>query len=558
MLILLPLAAAALRGFSLPGWFLPPECVILAIPLRILYWEKGGGRWGDYAGGILHVLLYFSFLQQTAPFLPIPVALILGLWWLAERAIYFGVRPWIPQALAGASAVIAVDWFRGQWPMGGVPWGTLALGMGERPLARDWGSVLGESGWIVLLALCGAALYSWFGPRRSRREHLIELLPAPLLILVVALAVEPRAELRDAVRTLSIQGNLSIEEKHGRWGVREVFGRQAAVTYAGLAEEPEAAWVIWPETMYPIPVTPPEGSERADGFMIRPWPTREEKRSTQSLRDANQKNISTLIDGAATGRRFVAGAHFYLGVPDKEDWREGEPREPETWSPRTSEFLVFGPDGRLEDHFSKTELVPFGERLPFRGHFPGGEWFALEVLRSTGLYPRFAHSGREGPVEVGDWQLGGAICWENVFEAPFRRQADAGAEAFVILSNENWYRLSIEMDQMVTATRWRAAETGRPILRATNTGVTALFDRRGELLGELPRGVRGWMGADLHRIDGDFRTPYLRWGWRLQPALAWLALLGAIAGTLLRRQTQASAGAKEGSGPSLDPSLGHR
>ena len=63
---------------------------------------------------------------------------------------------------------------------------------------------------------------------------------------------------------------------------------------------------------------------------------------------------------------------------------------------------------------------------------------------------------------------------------------------------------------------------GRPILRATNTGVTALFDRRGELLGELPRGVRGWMGADLHRIDGDFRTPYLRWGWRLQPVLAWL------------------------------------
>ena len=107
MLTLLPLAAAALRGFSLPGWFLLPESVLLVIPLRILYWEKGGGRWGDYLGGVLHVYLYFFFLHNTAPLAPYLVAPILGLWWLAERALYFGLKRWAPVALAGAAAVVA-------------------------------------------------------------------------------------------------------------------------------------------------------------------------------------------------------------------------------------------------------------------------------------------------------------------------------------------------------------------------------------------------------------------------------------------------------------------
>lgn len=558
MILLLPLAAAALRGFSLPGWFLPPECALLVIPLRILYWEKGGGRWGDYLGGALHVYLYFFFLHNTAFAAPFLVAPILGLWWLAERALYFGLKSWMPVALAGASAVVAADWFRFHWPMGGVPWGSLAHGMAERPVARDWASVIGEGGWVVLVALIGAALYSTFGPRRSRREHLIEILPAPILILFAAFLVEPRAELTGSIRTLSVQGNLSIDEKHGNWGIREVFNRQAELTLRGLAAEPEAEFVIWCETMYPIPVTPPEGSEFAEEMMIRPWPTREEMVPTQRLRDRNAANIQFLLGPPEFDRRFITGAHFYLGVPEKEDWRPGEPREPETWSPRTSEFLAFGPDGRIEDHFSKSELVPFGERLPFLGRFPGGEWLALEFLRWTRLYPRFAQSGREGPLETRGHVLGGAVCWENVYEGVFRDQAELGAEAFLILSNENWYRLSREMDQMVASTRFRAAETGRPILRAANTGITALFDSRGEVLGELPRGVPGWFGADLHLIDGDFRTPYQRWGWLLQPVTAWLALLGAISGFFLGRRAQASMGAREGFEPLLDPSPGHR
>lgn len=560
MILLLPVVAALLRGLALPGLYLPAECTLLVIPLRALYWEKGGRWWMDYLGGVVHVLIYFSFLHHTVPFAPIPVALILGAWWILERWLYLGMRRLLSAGAAAALAILAVEFLRFRMPMGGVPWGSLALGWADRPVARDWGAVLGESGWTVLIAFAGAFLYSFFSRRR-----LLDLSVAPLLLLCVVFLVPPPPPPLDSIRTLSIQGNLSRFEKHGdervevSWQASEVYRRQAVITWQALLEEPEAKFVLWSETMYPFPVGPNADDPFGEGFMVRPWPTREEQKSLDYLRQWNRAHVSYLIGPPETERIFVTGAHFYLGVEEKErEWRVGEPREPETWSPRTSEFLAFDAGGELVDYFSKSELVPFGERLPFHGNFPGGDWFALEVLRATKLFPRFASTGRKGPLEVQGHTLGGAVCWENVYERPFREQADRGAEAFLILSNENWFALSQEMDQMVCSTRWRAAETGRPILRVANTGITGLFDARGRLLGELPRGRAGWMGADLDLIDGGLRTPYQRFGWLLQPILAWAGLVLAAVGLLLGRRAQASPRSEEAPTAALDPSSGHR
>jgi apolipoprotein N-acyltransferase len=273
--------------------------------------------------------------------------------------------------------------------------------------------------------------------------------------------------------------------------------------------------------------------------VIRPWPTREEQVSTAALRRANARNVRALLGSPDAARSFVTGGHLYLGVPAKPPWRQGQPREPSTWSPRTSEILAFDHRGRLEHHFTKSELVPFGERLPFDGNFPGGERVAITMLRLTRLFPRFAPSDRVGPLRTRGHVLGGAVCWENVFERPFRHQADRGAEAFLVLSNENWYGISEEMDQMVAATRFRAAETGRPVLRVANTGVTALFDGEAQVLAELPRGTKGYLGADLPLIDGAFRTPYQHFGWLIQPLIAGSASLLALAGWARSRRTRA-------------------
>ena len=525
-LLLLPLAAALVRAGALPGWWLP-ELALLAIPLRIWYWEKGGGRLGDFMGGVAHVVLFFSFLSEFVnPFAPIAVGLILGGWWLGERWLYHGLRRHVPVSISAALAVVAAEFFRFHYPMDGVPWGSLALGFADRPVALQWVSVYGEQGLGLLVALWGAFAYALF--QRSSRW---ELLPAPLMTLIAIAMAAPPAPTLSTVRALGIQGNLSITEKHGddvktlrSYSAKEVYLRQAIPTVEVLLQYPSVELVVWGETMFPLPVVPPAGEPGAEGFMRRPWRHKgPDQIENDRLRMLASAEISRLLGGVGCNRTFIAGAHYYLGVPKLNG--------PE-WSPRASEFLAFDDSGTLVDHFSKTRLVPFGENLPFRGNFPGGDAVGNAIYQASGLNPNFVQTDDVGPLRFKDIVLGGAVCWENVFEKPFRDQANAGAEAFLVLSNENWYGLSEEMDQMVAATKFRVRETGRPVFRVANTGISGLFDSAGRLVGALPRGKEGYFIADLPRISPTWSTPYLKWGWLVAPLAAWFTLLGAVASRL--------------------------
>lgn len=526
------------RAGSLPGWWLA-ELALFAIPLRILYWEKGGSRLGDYLGGVVHVAMYFRFLSEVVHTLaPLAVALILGLWWLAERWLYRGLRKVLPISVAGALAVAAAEYFRFHYPMGGVPWGSLALGFADRPLGLAWSSVVGESGLALMVALWGA-----FGWALFRRRHYWELIPAPLITLVAILFTADPAPAESSVRTLGVQANLSILEKHGeaqgrrKWGAKDVFLRHAKLTVKALLEYPDVDLVVWGETMYPFPIVPPAGELGADGFMRREWLHRDpDEISNEALRLHAARTIQQLLWHPDHERSFVTGGHYYLGVPLKTG--------PE-YSPRASEFLAFDQYGQMVDHFSKTKLVPFGESLPFGGKFPGAGAVAGAIYKASMLKPDFIRTGELGPLRFREMVLGGAVCWENVFEKPFRDQAKEGAEAFLVLSNENWYGLSEEMDQMVAATQFRVRETGRPLFRVANTGISALFDRAGRVVGQLPRGEEGYFIADLARISPTWSTPYLKWGWLVAPLVAWLSLLGAVAVRLriwlAKRKVDASA-----------------
>lgn len=521
-LLLIPLAAAVARAGALPGWWMA-ELALLAVPLRIWYWEKGGGRLGDYLGGVLHVALFFSFLDQFVnPFAPFGVGLILGLWWLGERWLYRGLRKFMPISLAGALAVATAEYFRFHYPMGGVPWGSLALGFADRPLALGWASVFGEAGIAWMVALWGAFAWALF-----KRKHHWELAPAPLVTLIAILLTAPPAPTESTVRALGIQANLSIQEKHAqdsglkKYGAREVYMRHARQTAKALALYPDVELVVWGETMYPFPVVPPVGERGAEGFMRREWLHRDpDEYSNEQLREFTARSVQPMLVHPEVERTFVTGAHYYLGVPLKSG--------PE-WSPRASEFLAFDRNGQLVDHFSKTKLVPFGENLPFSGNFPGAKSVARLIYQASQLKPDFISSGEFGPLRFRGMVMGGAVCWENVFEKPFRDQANEGAEAFLVLSNENWYGLSEEMDQMVAATQFRVRETGRPVFRVANTGISGLFDSAGRLHEHLERGVEGYFIADLARISPTWTTPYLKWGWLVAPLAAWLSLLGAVA-----------------------------
>ncbi|KAA3607115.1 MAG: hypothetical protein DWQ01_15535 [Planctomycetota bacterium] len=529
-LLWLPLFAAVIRACSLPGWIWGPLAFAYALP-RIHHWEQGGRWWSDGLGGLLWWILAFSYLANIHPLLPLGPAPFLALWWIGEAFLYRQLRRLLPAMESGVLALAAGEYFRSHMPMGGVPVASPALGLADYDWAFALAQVIGGPGLDLLVLAWGA----WPLALVHRRWRAAWLLPLATAILAVLAAFSPApAEGGRPLRVLGIQPNLDVLEKNDVLLVEDVTEANLVQVAKALEMGVQPDLLVWAETMFPYPVMP----EDAQGWLRRPsrrGPGLEEKPAA-SVIDFQRIFIGRLLHFVGPKAYFLTGAHFYQGVDSK--------LPEETESVRTSETLAFGSGGRLVANLPKTVMVPFGESLPFQGRLPGSKPFALWIYRHFGLLPTFLPSPVLGPMELPDlrhperppWQVGVAICWENVYEKPFRLQAQRGAEAFLVLSNEAWYGIGTEMDQMLAATRYRVAESGRGVFRVTNDGHTLWMDPRGEVKASLPRGQAGWLAVDLERVAGDTQSLYLMGGWRLRPALAWLALILALAARILGRR----------------------
>jgi len=170
--------------------------------------------------------------------------------------------------------------------------------------------------------------------------------------------------------------------------------------------------------------------------------------------------------------------------------------------------------GAGRESYRKRHLVPFGEFIP-----PGFSW-ALAILH----IPMSDFSrGRttQPPIEAGGMRFGVAICYEDMFGEEMIDSLPA-AQALVNVSNDAWFGRSFEAEQHLQGSQMRALETGRWMVRATNTGVTAAIDERGRIVARLPEFTRGTLYADVVPRTG--RTPYAFYGNSV--ALLMLAVFG--------------------------------
>ena len=185
--------------------------------------------------------------------------------------------------------------------------------------------------------------------------------------------------------------------------------------------------------------------------------------------------------------------------------------------------------------YDKHHLVPFGEFIP-----PLFRWFVRLMNIPLGDFnrgavgqPSFAWQGQ---------RLAPNICYEDLFgEELAARFADAATAptAFVNVSNIAWFGDTVAIDQHLHISRMRALEFERPMLRATNTGATAIIDHRGHITHQLPRLKRGVLHG--HFEGRTHLTPFARWAAHAGLWPLWLgcALL-ALALALRRRQKEAA------------------
>lgn len=194
--------------------------------------------------------------------------------------------------------------------------------------------------------------------------------------------------------------------------------------------------------------------------------------------------------------------------------------------------VLVNEEGRPVSQYDKIRLLPFGEYVPLPRWLPGVNLIPVLVGDFT--------PGTNYPLmDLGGARAGVFICFESAFPSISRRFADEGADVLINISNDGYLGPTPVMRQHLANTVFRAVETGRPILRVTNTGITAHISERGEVT-DATRGfepdVRIWT---VGRAT-EAKTFYTRRGDLFAALCAALSLLLLTASLRKKRQSRRS------------------
>lgn len=367
------------------------------------------------------------------------------------------------------------EWLRGT-VFTGFPW--LAVGYAQSPPSplAGWGAVLGVYGVGFIVALIGglgAVLIEKRGKSLPAWFAIVLFFAGGALLRHMDWTQPAGAPLTVAL----LQGNVPQSLK---WDPNRLA--LSINTYTQLAQQHPADLTVLPETALPLLFNE-----------VPPSVLREFTRHGAALIGAP---IATR-DGS-----YVNGA-VLLARPSG-----GTPGMP-TFATSLSE---------QPSAYAKQHLVPFGEYAP-----PGFSWFF--ELANIPMSSFTAGTARQSPLILGDQKIAPNICYEDIFGEEIL-SALPQATLLINLSNTAWFGDSLAQPQHLQIARMRAIETGRTMLRATNTGMTAMITPNGMVAAALPPFTIAALTVTAQGYSG--LTPYARWGNVLALLLAMLACLPAI------------------------------
>ncbi|HUX36860.1 MAG TPA: apolipoprotein N-acyltransferase [Rectinemataceae bacterium] len=196
------------------------------------------------------------------------------------------------------------------------------------------------------------------------------------------------------------------------------------------------------------------------------------------------------------------GLWLFTGTPVVLDWKDFS---------ATNSVMLIDPRGQPRGDYAKIHPVPFAEAIPFY-EYP---WFRDFLKQAVGLEAGWTMGTKE---VVFDFQAGGSalrfgapICFEDAFAPLCRDFVLKGADLLVNLTDDSWSQTKSAEWQHLAAARFRAIETRRPLVRSTNSGVSALVDARGDIHDVLPLFSPQWEMIDIH-IPQPSKTLYLAFG----------------------------------------------
>ena len=499
------LVAAFLSGLLLAGAFPPfdagPLALVALVPL-LWAWRDAGPRSAALYGGVAGIAFFGVLVEWSRYFgavAVVPFVLFLSSWWALAGAVV----GWLGRRSVARAPVVAAVWVlveagRGRVPFGGFPWGDVGYAFHDWSAARAvaaWGGVSLVS-WaaVALNAFLLDAVLAWFGRRAddgSRGAPRSAFRPLAGLVAVlaaagIAAATTPDLTPTGRLRVAMVQGN-DLNRDPTPEEVRDRYIVRNHLRLAGDISEP-VDLIILPESSL-------DADPRADGYLDV---------ALSALAADHEADVLAGGNTPAPGGRLYNTAFHYLPEP-------ADPEEPTA-------------TGRTPELYSKRHLVPFGEYVPWRA--------ALSFIEELQQVPTDYEPG-PGPTvfRIGDRAVGALICFESAFPALAREYARGEADALVVLTNNRSYRRSANSAQHLAMGQFRAAETGRPLLQAAISGITAIVDHKGEVRSRTGLFEPTVLIGEVTTYRG--RTPYVRVG---EWAVAGSAVLLAGAAAVGRRR----------------------
>ncbi|MGI2258709.1 apolipoprotein N-acyltransferase [Shewanella sp. GXUN23E] len=344
------------------------------------------------------------------------------------------------------------EWIRG-WMLTGFPWLWAGYSQADGPL-RPLASIIGTLGLSFVVAFIAGALVL------ALRKHWKPLaVSVPLLALAVVAVpslngITPQDQ---SVKVALVQGNIAQSMK---WQPDHLW--PTMLKYMDMSRPVlDADIVIWPEAAIPAPE-----------YLVSDF-----------LANANKAanlNHAAIITGIISYQHdqfynslIVLGNHFGKQAPSGD----------------------YAGDGVNE--FRKHHLLPIGEFVPFETLLrPLAPFFNLPMSS-------FARGDYQQPnLSALGYQLAPAICYEIAFPEQVRDNVHDNTDMLLTVSNDAWFGESNGPLQHMQIARMRAVELGRPLLRATNNGVTAVVDYQGNVLDSLPQFEAGVLKAEVPLVRG--------------------------------------------------------
>jgi len=395
--------------------------------------------------------------------------------------------------LALAVALTAAEWLRGHL-FTGFPWNTYGYALTGPLMLAQGAALIGIMGLTFIAVAIFASPAVLIDDRAdTRRPWLPITLGVLLLAGLVAYGAQRLARMPtafvDDVRLRIMQPNLQQDQKFNYSAKQSVMSR-----YLELSDRPtgpqsagvrNATHLIWPESAFP--------------FLL----TREP--------DALAQIAALLPEGTV----LITGA---VRAPEQPPGQKLERAY--------NSIYVIDHDGSILSVYDKIHLVPFGEYLPFQGFLE-----SLGLMQLTKLPGGFIPGERRRAINVPRApQMLPFICYEIIFPGEAMPRGERPGW-MVNVTNDGWFGISSGPYQHLQQARVRSIELGLPLVRAANTGISAVIDPLGRVIKSLPLGSEGVLDSPLpRRIDPPFYVTTGDGGVAL--------LLGAAAIIVIRRRVR--------------------